>query len=77
MNGSIYDILQYRLAYIFSFYNARIKWYDPLYNNIFSFHYRYLNGRALQLSLISDQIKPTKHSEINPTSGRYLYQKYA
>jgi len=77
INGSIYDILQYRLAYIFSFYNARIKWYDPFYNYIFSFHYRYLNGRVLQLSLISDQIKPTKHSAINPTSGRYLYLKYA
>jgi hypothetical protein len=77
MNGAIYDILQYRLAYIFSFYNARLKWFDPFYNQIFTFHYRYLNGRALQLSLSSDQIKPTRHSGINPTAGRYLFFRYA
>jgi len=77
VSGSIYDLLQYRFAYILSFYNARLKWLDPFYNQIFTFQYRYLNGSALQLSLSSDQIKPTKHSAINPTSGRYLFFKYA
>ena len=77
LSGSVLDLIHVRLAYIISFYNARLKWYDTFYNQIFTFHYRYFNGRALQLSLSSDQIKPTRHSEINPTSGRYLFFRYA
>jgi len=77
ISGSLYELFKLRLAYIFSFYNARLKWLDPFYNQIFTFHYRYFNGRAIQLSLSSDQIKRTKHSAISPTSGRYLFFRYA
>ncbi len=77
ISGSVLDLMHVRLAYIISFYNARLKWFDTFYNQIFTFHYRYFNGRALQLSLSSDQIKRTRHSAINPTSGRYLFFRYA
>jgi len=77
LRGELDYWLKWRLAYVFSLYNAKLTWHDPFYKQIISFHYRYLNGRSLQLSLISDQIKPTKHKAINPTSGRYIFFKYS
>jgi len=77
LSGELTEWLHLRLAYIFSWYNTQLEWYEPEIKNIAHFHYRYLNGRAIQLSLSSDQIKPTKHSAINPTSGRYLFLRYA
>lgn len=77
LSGSLSEILHLRLAYIISFYNAKLSWFDTFYNQIFTFQYRYFNGRALQLSVSSNQIKPDRNSAINPTSGRYLFLKYA
>lgn len=77
LRGDVDRWLQWRLAYIVSIYNAKLTWNDTFYKQIINFHYRYLNGRALQLSLISNQLKLTRNVDINPTAGRYLYFRYS
>ena len=67
----------WRLAYIISFYNAKLDWFDPFYREPFTFRYRYLNGRALQITLNRDNRKRDRYEAINPGGGRRISFRYA
>lgn len=71
------DWLKWRLAYVVSRYSAKIKWFDPSYNDIITFRYPYLKGASVQLSLISDMTQYSRFSAISPAGGRYVNLKYA
>lgn len=67
----------WRMAYIISLYDAKLNWFDPFAEMPFTFRYRYLSGRAAQLSMHFDMVKRDRYSHINPSGGRYVYFKYA
>ncbi len=69
--------VHWRMSYVISLYDAKLNWFDPFEEMPFTFRYRYLNGRAFQVSLHFDQIKRDRFSHINPTGGRYVYFRYA
>jgi hypothetical protein len=68
---------KWRLAYIISLYHAKLDWFDPFYGEPFTFRYRYLDGRAWQLSLHRDNRRSDRFSAINPRGGRYISLRYA
>jgi len=49
---------------------------DPFVNDILSFRYRYLNGKAVQVRLQADHVKYDKNYHINPSGGRFVQFKY-
>jgi WD40 repeat protein len=68
---------RWRLAYVVSLYNAKLKWNDPDFRDIITVRYRYLTGRALQLNLTVDHIKRDLNRFINPSGGRLVIFRYA
>jgi len=68
--------IQWRFSYIMSLYHAKLQWFDPFANDILSFRYRYLNGKALQVRAQADHIKYDKNHHINPSGGRFVQFKY-
>jgi len=71
-----------KAAYIWRNYNAKIdqkSLFNPYTRQTeppFTFHYNYLRGSALEWWVVADMIHPDKHSEINPTRGRYVYFRH-
>ena len=84
ISGRVFDYLDYKAAYVWSRYNAKIdqkKVFDPYpepghWEIPFTFHYNYLKGHAFEWSVTLDMVSKNRHTAINPSGGRFFHFKH-